>query len=71
MQVVGVDYAGRYIDAAIQLQKGQVVEYGSPTKVAQVPRIGGADPEKVTFKQVSILSQCTVCNCQSVPTTSS
>ena len=46
-----MDYGGRFIDAALQLQKGVALEYGSG-KVAKVPEEEGVEASKVVFKQV-------------------
>ena len=49
MQVVGVDFCGRFIDAAMKIQNGKVLQYGSQ-QVAKLP--SEADPSHVQFKQV-------------------
>ena len=51
IQVVGVDYCGRFIDAAMKIQGGKVVQYGSQ-QVARLP--SEAQPSRVQFKQVSL-----------------
>ena len=48
-QVVGIDFCGRFIDAAIKIQEGKVLPYGSQ-QVAKLP--SEADPQRVQFKQV-------------------
>ena len=52
IQVVGVDYSGRFIDAALALQTGKKVTYG----VGQVASLQVLEervrPDAVTFKQV-------------------
>ena len=48
-QVVGIDYCGRFLDTAMKIQKGKVVEYGS-RQVAKLP--SQSLPSRVQFKQV-------------------
>ena len=47
-----MDYGGRFIDAAIQLQAGKTLEYGPSKKVAKLPENAGIDATKTIFKQV-------------------
>ena len=59
-QVLGVDYSGRFLDAALQLSQGREVRYvssssssssgGGTERVATLP--AGVDASKVVFKQV-------------------
>ena len=49
MQVVGIDYCGRFIDAAMKIQRGKVLQYGSQ-QVARLP--SETRPSRVNFKQV-------------------
>ncbi len=51
-KVVGVDYSGKFIDAAVKLQQGKSLVFGSPKEVATVPIDNGVDVSRVTFKQV-------------------
>ena len=53
LQVVGVDFSGRFVDAAMEIQAGKVLQYGSKKQVAKCPT--EAEPSRVQFKQV-----CTV-----------
>ena len=48
-QVVGIDFCGRFIDAAMKIQGGKVLQCGSQ-QVAKLP--SQADPSRVQFKQV-------------------
>ena len=53
IQVVGVEYCGRFTDAALQIQEGRGVVYtgeGGARCEAKLPQ--GAQPNKVIFKQV-------------------
>ena len=47
-----VDYCGRFIDAALRIQSGGLVQYREG-KTATVP--AGTKPENVTFIQVSVV----------------
>ena len=51
LQVVGVDFCGRFVDAAIKIQAGKVLHYGSKNQVAKCP--SEAEPSRVQFKQVN------------------
>ena len=50
--MVGIDFCGRFIDAAMKIQGGKVVQYGSQ-QVARLP--SQALPSRVQLKQVYIL----------------
>ena len=50
-KVTGVDYSGRFLDAAIAIQHGKPVQYGE-RKVAAIPE--GTNSNKVLFKQVKV-----------------
>ena len=50
-QVVGIDFCGRFIDAAMKIQGGKVVQYGSQ-QVARLP--SQALPSRVQLKQVHV-----------------
>ena len=52
MQVVGIDVCGRFIDAAMKIQGGKVLQCG-PQQVAKLP--SQADPSRVQFKQVQYM----------------
>ena len=51
VQVVGIDFSGRFIDAAMKIQGGKVLQCGSQ-QVAKLP--SQTDPSRVHFKQVII-----------------
>ena len=51
VQIVGVDFSGRFIDAAMNLQSGKTLSYGEG-KVASLKSLEGTKPDRVTFKQV-------------------
>ena len=51
MQVVGVDFSGRFMEAALSIQKGEGVEFGGG-EVATLPTQHGAQPSRAVFKQV-------------------
>ena len=51
IQVVGVDYSGRFIDTALAIQDGKTVEYGEG-QVASLQMLEGVRPLQVAFKQV-------------------
>ena len=48
--MVGIDYCGRFIDTAMKIQEGKVVQYGSD-QVAKLP--SQTQPSRVQFKQVT------------------
>ena len=50
MQVVGVDYCGRFVNTAMQIQNGGDVKFGVG-KEAKLPE--GVRSENVSFVQVS------------------
>ena len=53
-QVVGVEYCGRFTDAAVQIQEGKSVAYtGEDGTRCEAKLPEGAQPSKVVFKQVS------------------
>lgn len=49
-KVVGIDYCGRFIDTAMKIQEGKVVQYGSD-QVAKLP--SQTQPSRVQFKQLT------------------
>jgi formylglycine-generating enzyme required for sulfatase activity/SAM-dependent methyltransferase len=49
-KVVGIDFCGRFIDAAMKIQGGKVLQCG-PQQVAKLP--SQADPSRVQFKQLT------------------
>ena len=49
MQVAGVDYCGRFVNIAMQIQNDGVVKFGTE-KVAKLP--DGVKPKNVNFLQV-------------------
>ena len=49
VQVVGIDFCGRFIDAAMKIQGGKVLQCGSQ-QVAKLP--SQTDPSRIQFKQV-------------------
>lgn len=50
VQVVGVDYCGRFVDTAMQIQNNAVVKFGT-RKEAKLP--DGVNANNVNFVQVS------------------
>ena len=52
MQVVGVDFCGRFLDAAVKIQRGEEVRYGPDDTVVRLPSVAGLHLKKVDFKQV-------------------
>ena len=57
-QVVGVEYSGRFADAAVQIQEGRgVVYYGEDGTRCEARLPDHAQPNKVVFKQVSKVSK--------------
>lgn len=50
-KLTAVDYCGRFIDAAIRVQSGGVVQYGEG-RTAVLPQ--GAKPDNVKFVQVNV-----------------
>ena len=53
LQVVGVDYSGRLIDAAMSIQSGTSVHYlGAVGERKEVKLPEGVDTKRATFKQV-------------------
>ena len=48
---MGVEYSGRFINAALAIQAGKGVEFGEG-QVARLPTDGGVDATRVVFKQV-------------------
>ena len=50
-KVTGVHFSGRFLDAAIAIQRGCPVEFET-MKEAVVPDIAGIDVDRVLFKQV-------------------
>ena len=53
-QVVGVEYCGRFTDAAVQIQEGRSVAYtGEDGTKCEAKLPEGAQPNKIAFKQVS------------------
>lgn len=52
-KVTGVDYSGRFLDAAIRIQSGECVKYGEG-KAAALPQ--GSESSKVVFKQVRLVA---------------
>ena len=55
MQVVGIDFCGRFIDAAMKIQEGKVLQFGSQ-QVAKLP--SETEPSRVHFKQVCLFDTC-------------
>jgi formylglycine-generating enzyme required for sulfatase activity/2-polyprenyl-3-methyl-5-hydroxy-6-metoxy-1,4-benzoquinol methylase len=49
-KVVGIDFCGRFLNTAMKIQKGKVVEYGS-RQVAKLP--SQSQPSRVQFKQLT------------------
>jgi 5-histidylcysteine sulfoxide synthase len=49
-KVVGIDFCGRFIDAAMRIQEGKVIHYDAH-KVAKLP--SQSNPAKVKFKQLT------------------
>ena len=49
--MVGIDFCGRFLDAAVRLREGKVVQYGSG-EVAKLP--SESEPSRVQFKQVTV-----------------
>ena len=55
-QVVGVEYCGRFTDAAVQIQEGRSVAYtGEDGAKCEAKLPEGAQPNNVIFKQVNSL----------------
>ena len=56
-QVVGVEYSGRFTDAAVQIQEGRGVVYSGEDGTRCEARLPDhTQPNKVVFKQVHKLS---------------
>ena len=54
MQVLGVDYAARFIDAAQKLQSGKSITYKAGTGEQKTAAMSGTfQSDKAVFKQVS------------------
>ena len=51
--MVGIDFCGRFLDTAMKLHEGKVVQYGSMGEVAKMP--SESHPSHIQFKQVSII----------------
>ena len=49
--MVGIDYSGRFLNAAMDIQSGKDVKFGGD-KVASFPDGENVDTTKVVFKQV-------------------
>ena len=55
-KVTGVDYSGRFLDAAIAIQLGCPVEYKQMEEAVEavIPDVVGIDVNRVVFKQVRV-----------------
>ncbi len=51
---MGVDYSGRFVDAAMSIKQGKTVEYGdgATASLASSSLVAGIDASRASFKQV-------------------